>query len=177
MNVEQTTQLIQLILNSALMVIASAILLSGILLRQGQLRTTPNPRDPDDLRTEPRVEHRAAKSLIKRQTTFTQRSALLMAYASGGFMASMLILVIRTLIEFNGLIPFSLVLFCLSTVALLSGIIMLLLSLHLPANRRPKPEPEAAPVESSGPRLVRPADSRRRSSTLMKMPESLLTKH
>jgi hypothetical protein len=170
MNVEQTTQLIQLILNSALMVVASAILLGGTLLRQGQLRPSLEPRDPDDLRAEPRAEHRTAKSLIKRQASFTQRSTLMMAYASGGFIMSMLILVIRTFIEYNGLIPFSLALFCLSTAALLTGVIMLLFSLHLPS-RRAKPEVEEQPAaETAAPRLVRQPDSRRRSGTVLKMP-------
>jgi hypothetical protein len=193
MNVEQTTQLIQLILNSALMVIASAILLGGIILRQGQLATRwppvllgrryangqgpsaldscPIASDPDDFRT---AADQRAKSLLKRQAAFTQRGALMMAYASGGFMASMLILVIRTLIEFNGLILFSLTLFSISTITLITGIIMLLLSLHLPS-RRNKPEAklegEKRPTEqpTTTPQLVRSA--RRRSGTVLRMPD------
>jgi hypothetical protein len=173
MNVEQTTQLIQLILNSALMVVGSAILLGSMILRQGQLAARPAAESrPAGAMNE---VDRSAKNLLKRQTTFTQRSILMMAYASGGFMVSMLILVFRTFIEFNGLIPFSLALFCLSTVALFAGVTMLLFSLHLPSRRtklEAKPDVDERPVESPPP-LVRPVESRRRSGTVLRMSDGL----
>ncbi len=137
MSVEQTTQLIQLILNSVLMVTASAFLLGGLLVRQSALETRLQTLNAEYLAL-PNSADRPGERLLSlkkqlrqlQQQAHTARLALIaLHYGLVGFGGSTLVLTLRMVIDALWLIPFSLVLFALATVLLLAAILLALLEI------------------------------------------------
>lgn len=139
MSVEQTTQLIQLLLNSVLMVVASVMALGSLLVRHNTLR--------EGLRLCQRDYAEDAKQSTEtrsdRQSSFKRRLQVLVtsyqtSYASvqvlyvalGVFLLSTLALSLRTLVQWNGLIPASLMLFVVGTGLLLLGVGVALLEFY-----------------------------------------------
>lgn len=145
MSVEQTTQLIQLILNSVLMMVGCALLLSRISLRQADLeeRLQAANRQCSDLFSS---EKRSDRHGIDRSTRVLQAKkhlrqlqyrykvlrygALAESYALLCAIASTLALSLRTLINLEWLVPLSLGLFVLGVTLLLLGGGLTLIDLH-----------------------------------------------
>ncbi|MBE9076850.1 hypothetical protein IQ241_05995 [Romeria aff. gracilis LEGE 07310] len=129
MSIEQTNQLILLILNAILMVLLSALLLGGAWTRQQALAIELKRLRRRQLSRSQSLD----KSLPGLKQTRQQRQQLVQRYrwTHGGmvmlhcvlllFTASLLALALRTLFPINGLIPLSLGLFALGTVGLLLG--------------------------------------------------------
>lgn len=141
MNVEQTTQLIQLILNSLLMTVACSIVLGRAWVRYTDLekrlyslrslyveRSGPTWVE-QHLQVRKQVRHWLHRSLLSYASLLTAYYALLLAVASTFTLA------LRGLINFPWLIPASIVLFLLALGGLLLAIGLTLLDLHL--SRRP----------------------------------------
>lgn len=143
MSVEQTTQLIQLILNSLLMTLACALLLSRISFRQTALeeglqaarqcieRLGLGSEGTGGDRYTGRVLQ-AKKHLRQLQHRYkvVRYSVLANAYALMCAIASTLILALRTLINLEWLVPISLGLFVFGVTLLLLGVGLMLLDLH-----------------------------------------------
>jgi len=135
MNVEQSSQLIMLILNSVLMMFLSAALLGGAWLRQHSLAQQlvqsrayyqPNPTDgknsagskplQSDLRRLRRDRLRLThQHLWSRLATLILNAVLLI------FGVSLFALALRSLLTFDSLISLSLILFTLGSAGLLAG--------------------------------------------------------
>lgn len=146
MSVEQTTQLIQLILNSVLMGVACALVLGGLTARHGAIRQQLQSMSRPDYSQEldnwivkpltelPRSHIHQIRHQIKRLRYRYQisRYSVLSAYYALLFSAlSCFALVLRGLIQWNGLIPFALGLFVLSVATLLVAIGLTLVDWHL----------------------------------------------
>lgn len=147
MDIEQTTQLIQLILNSILMVNVCVLLLIGLLPRQTGLNQrlqaigreyaellhdTPLARSID---LPPGREHRQIhlkKQLRQLQQRYktAQSGVVLTCSALLLFTASTLLLALRTIVNGLWLIPSSLGMFCMGIAILLLSIIVTLIDLH-----------------------------------------------
>ncbi len=145
MSIEQTNQLILLILNSALMMLLSAGLLGGAWLRQNTLlqqlhqiksryqQLTHSPQDiglSPDL-NKPDLSKADIKANLKRvrdyrlqlnhQYQWSHVGMLILHAALIVFGVSLLALSLRSLFNFNSLIVISLVLFTLGSVGLIVG--------------------------------------------------------
>jgi hypothetical protein len=128
MSVEQTSQLIQLILNSALMAIAAGIILVGLLLRHTALHL--RLRDVHDSTEElmgggvvfrgDRFTHLRHQQQYFRQRCRASFQSILFAYGALMLLLfNVLLLSLRTLLDWSWLIPGSLVLFLLGAGATL----------------------------------------------------------
>ena len=139
MSVEQTTQLIQLILNSVLMVVACAFILAGLLLRRSALEQRLQTTSLEYCQ----VLHLAYDSqgdrllLLKKQlrhlqqqVKLAQKSTIAIHYAFMVFVASTFSLSLRTVWDGAGLITIALALFVLGIGILLLSVTLLLLDLH-----------------------------------------------
>ncbi|PSB23695.1 DUF2721 domain-containing protein [Stenomitos frigidus] len=148
MSVEQTTQLIQLILNSMLMIVACALLLSRISVRQTALEEGLQASNRQYLellslggerwyesnagdRSTSRVLQ-AKKHLRQLQHRYkvVRYGVLANAYALMCAIASTLALALRTVINLEWLVPISLGLFVFGVTLLLLGVGLMLLDLH-----------------------------------------------
>lgn len=147
MSVEQTTQLIQLILNSMLMMVACALLLSRISLRQTALEEGLQAARQSLERLDLGNEHWSEGKGVDRSTSrvlqakkhlrqlqhryrVVRYSVLANAYALVCAIASTLTLALRTLINLEWLVPISLGLFVFGVTLLLLGVGLMLLDLH-----------------------------------------------
>lgn len=148
MSVEQTTQLIQLILNSVLMTFACALLLSRISLRQTTLeeRLQAANRQCVDLlgvssegRGEVQKADRSTSRVLQAKKHLRQLQhhykvihygVLANAYALLCAIASTLTLSLRALVNLEWLVPLSLGLFVFGVTLLLLGVGLMLLDLH-----------------------------------------------
>ncbi|XHX79969.1 MAG: DUF2721 domain-containing protein [Stenomitos frigidus ULC029] len=145
MSVEQTTQLIQLILNSVLMIFACVLLLGRVSLRQTALEETLQVAsrqcvellETNEVRGKggDRVTNRilqAKKSLRQLQYRYqvVRYGVLANAYALLCAIASTFALALRTLLNLEWLVPLSLGLFMLGVTLLLLGVILVLVDLH-----------------------------------------------
>lgn len=146
MSVEQTSQLIQLILNSALMAIAAGIILVGLLLRHTALHL--RLRDVHDSTVElmgggvvfrgDRFTHLRQQQQYFRQRCRTSFQSVLFAYgALMLLLVNVLLLALRTLLDWSWLIPGSLVLFLLGAGATLLALGVALVDLYW-AQRLPR---------------------------------------
>ncbi|GAB4133554.1 MAG: hypothetical protein Fur0046_04450 [Cyanobacteria bacterium J069] len=153
MSVEQTTQLIQLILNSALMVAVGAVVWLGLMLRWvwldslRRLSGLEAPRDAGESWRDRRLgwNHSSARSMaglrrsdrrLKRQH---QTATLSLFTAHGGLLlllSSTLLLSLRTLWQANWLIQLSLGTFVLGVGGLLIGLGLCLVDWALSDGRR-----------------------------------------
>lgn len=144
MSVEQTTQLIQLILNSVLMSVACALVLGGLTSRHStlsnQLQVFTRSEDDSDAH---RRSAEFAEALPRRTYSRTQlrrfqsryqlsRYSVLAAYYALLFSVfSCFALALRGLLQWNGLITLALSLFVLGVTILLLAIGLTLVDLHL----------------------------------------------
>jgi hypothetical protein len=134
MSVEHTTQLIQLILNSALMVLGCALLLGRVVQRQEAIETyLINLKQRCETQASPLDNSlRIRKQLRSLQQRFQllQRGATSAYAALLGAIASTFLLALRALLPFEFLIPVSLVCFTFGVAALLVAVCCMLLDLH-----------------------------------------------
>lgn len=146
MSVEQTTQLIQLILNSVLMSVACALVLGGLTTRHAAIRhqlqsvsRSDYSQEIDNWIVRPltelsrshiyQIRHQLKRLRYRYQIS---RYSVLSAYYALLFAAlSCFTLVLRGLIQWNGLIPIALGLFVLSVATLLVSIGLTLVDWHL----------------------------------------------
>lgn len=139
MSVEQTTQLIQLILNSVLMIVACAFILAGLLLRRSALEHRLQTTSLEYYQ----VLHLAYESqgdrllLIKKQlrhlqqqVKLAQNGTIAIHYAFIVFVASTFTLSLRTVLDATWLITTALALFAVGIGILLLSVTLLLLDLH-----------------------------------------------
>jgi len=143
MSVEQTTQLIQLILNSVLMMVACVLLLNRISLRQIALEERlqlANRQCSDWVGGENRSDgHGVDRALLQakkhlRQLQYRYKvvryGMLADSYALVCAIASTLTLSLRTLLDLEWLVPLSLGMFVLGVTLLLLGVGLTLIDLH-----------------------------------------------
>jgi hypothetical protein len=121
MTIEQTTQLIQITCNSLLLGVTSSLLLAALLLRQTLLEGPWSIAPPEDAR----------RTLVrKRQIQQNQRCLLLFSYTSAMALGSSLCIALRMLVNWQWLIPLSLVVFAgaialfLGSIGVLAGMLM-----------------------------------------------------
>lgn len=133
MSVEETTQLIQLILNSVLMVLACAFVLGGLLLRRSVLENRLQIASVEYFQASNRfgeVSPRRLKLLknqlhsLQQQVKISQNGILTMYYALMLFVSSTLLLSLRLVFAANWLLSLSIAVF-------ISGIAILLLSVAI----------------------------------------------
>ena len=137
MSVEQTTQLIQLILNSVLMSVACAVVLSGLTARytalsqqlqvHHQTQRHPAPPGPTPL---PVAYHRTALRHLRLRYTLNRYGVLAGYYALFLAVCSCFILTLRGLLNWNSLIPIALGCFVLGMATLLLALGLTLVDWH-----------------------------------------------
>jgi len=145
MSVEQTTQLIQLILNSVLMSVACALVLGGLTARHAgisqQLQTIQRPEQdlnpeigqPDSLLMfRERVTYlRGQRRRLRYRQQILRYSVLSAYYALFLSVLSCLVLVLRGIMDWNGLIPIALGMFVIGVATLLVAVGLTLIDWHL----------------------------------------------
>lgn len=132
MTVEQTSQLIQLILNSVLLLLACLVILSGLLVRHTAIaeRLRKLSQDYHDALEESTVQRGGDRPIMlrnqllrMRSRTQTAQNSILMLY--GAVLCASLstfCLALRALIFWNGLIAASFYLFIFAVAVLLGGV-------------------------------------------------------
>lgn len=140
MTIEQTSQLIQLILNSVLMVVACGVVLATLLLRYTALRqrlsslhreyVTGGQDDPEGFSGDRRKHLKNQLLCLRRQQQIAYISVVLLHGAMMSFVVSSLLLSLRTLWGWGGLIQGALVLFVSGIVVLLLGVVVALADFH-----------------------------------------------
>ncbi|MBF2028151.1 MAG: DUF2721 domain-containing protein [Oscillatoriales cyanobacterium C42_A2020_001] len=137
MSVEQTTQLIQLILNSVLMSVACALVLGGLTARHSaiaeQIQTMRHNEDYTtlDLTRSRRGQSRSQLRRLQYRYTISRYSVLAAYYALLFSIFSCFTLTVRGMINWNGLIPVALVLFVVGVATLLVSVGLTLVDWHL----------------------------------------------
>jgi Flp pilus assembly protein TadB len=139
MSVEQTTQLIQLILNSVLMSVACALVLGALTLRHSTIsdRLETLSRQDDRVQTDrdrapshPMLARKQFRRLQQRH--IISRYSVLTAYYALLFSAlSCFALAVRGILDWNWLISFALGIFVFGIAALLVAVVLTLLEIHL----------------------------------------------
>ncbi|MBM0740558.1 DUF2721 domain-containing protein [Phormidium sp. CLA17] len=137
MSVEQTTQLIQLILNSVLMSVTCALVLSGLTVRHAGIGDRLEDSYQDD-RLKTNLDPARYHSLTRRQLRRLQqrysisRYSVLTAYYALFFSAlSCFALALRGILDWNWLISVALGIFVLGIAALLVAVGLTLMEIHL----------------------------------------------
>jgi hypothetical protein len=139
MSIEQTDQLIRLILNSLLLVVACVAVVNGLLMRQAafthRLRTTQQeylellngtkPFNADRL-----MQLKVQLRQLRQHYRIAHTSLLTSHYALLLCMASTVIIAFRMLFSANWLIDMALILFVFGTVVLLCGVALTLLDVY-----------------------------------------------
>ncbi len=120
MTIEQTTQLVQLILNAAIMVVASGLLLGVAILCQLRLER--------QRRSASATLDRSIRRQLRRQARQMSRSVFYLAMACLVLVGSTALLALRTLINQSALISLSLGCFALGCFVFLVGLGFFLLS-------------------------------------------------
>jgi hypothetical protein len=130
MSVEQTSQLIQLILNSALMVTACVITLGGLLVRHAAIndRLRLTHREYFELfsgigvlKGDRRSQLRQQLRQLRQRYRLAYRSLLAVHSALVCLLSSTFVMALRTLVNWNGLISGGLVLFAIGVGIFLVG--------------------------------------------------------
>jgi hypothetical protein len=151
MSVEQTTQLIQLVLNSVLMVLACAFVLSGLLLRrsvlENRLQATsieyfqilhrinlPRSASGGALQTNRLLFLKKRLRHLQNQVKTSRASILGIYYALIVFAVSVFSLSIRSLIGAEWLVSGSMTLFIVGVVMLLVSLALVVFDLHKSEN-------------------------------------------
>jgi hypothetical protein len=121
MTIEQTTQLIQITCNSLLLGFTSGLLLAALLLRQTLLESPWSIAPTEDTR----------RTMVrKRQIQQNQRCLLLFSYTSAMALGSSFCIALRMLVNWQWLIPLSLMVFAaaialfLGSIGVLAGMLM-----------------------------------------------------
>lgn len=138
MSVEQTTQLIQLVLNSVLMVTACGLVLGGLLVRYSAIESriqSANTEylsivDRQGLRGDRPFQMKKQLRQLQQQSKTARLGLLALHYALLVFVASTFALALRTLVNLPWLISTSLILFSAGTGVLLLGVLLVLVNLH-----------------------------------------------
>ncbi|MBD1871807.1 DUF2721 domain-containing protein [Cyanobacteria bacterium FACHB-471] len=139
MSLEQTNQLIQLVLNSALMVSACVVILGGLLVRHTathrQLRSLTQEYaelmgGSVLLRGDRLLQVKHQLRQLRQQYQDAYRSILVIHYALFMFVLSGLTVALRTIANADWLITAALVLFIVGLVMLLLGLALALADLH-----------------------------------------------
>lgn len=137
MSVEQTTQLIQLILNSVLMSVACALVLSGLTVRHATIgdRLEESRQDEPlnanlDLTRDHPMPRRQLRRLQQRYS-ISRYSVLTAYYALLFSTLSCFALAVRGILDWNWLISIALGIFVLGTAALLVAVGLTLIEIHL----------------------------------------------
>ncbi|NET38607.1 MAG: DUF2721 domain-containing protein [Cyanothece sp. SIO1E1] len=139
MTIEQTTQLIQLILNSVVMVTACLIVLGGLLVRYSAIKNQLQIihwesfellSDPNTLKNVRLVQLKQQLRRLRQSHRVTHNSVLLILYALLFFVTSTLVLSLRTMLDFVWLIPASLFFFILGLGSLLLALVLALADFH-----------------------------------------------
>ncbi len=120
MTIEQTTQLVQLILNAAIMVVASGLLLGVAILHQLRLEK--------QRRSASQTLDRSIRRQLRRQSRQMSRSVFYLAMACLVLVGSTALLALRTLVNQSALISLSLGCFALGCFVFLVGLGFFLLS-------------------------------------------------
>ncbi|PZV12354.1 MAG: hypothetical protein DCF22_12585 [Leptolyngbya sp.] len=137
MSVEQTTQLIQLILNSVLMSVACALVLSGLTVRHAAISDRIEDTQQDNrLKTDLDIarHHSMARRQLRRlqQRHSISRYSVLTAYYALLFSGlSCFALALRGILDWNWLISVALGIFVFGIAALLVAVGLTLLEIHL----------------------------------------------
>ncbi|EKQ68259.1 Protein of unknown function (DUF2721) [Leptolyngbyaceae cyanobacterium JSC-12] len=136
MSVEQTTQLIQLILNSVLMSVACALVLGGLTARHSAIAEQLQALHfTEELTLEPTRSRRGqSRNQIRRlqyRYTLSRYSVVVAYYALFFAIVSCLTLALRGIINWNGLISLALVLFVVGVATLLVSVGLTLVDWHL----------------------------------------------
>ena len=137
MSVEQTTQLIQLILNSVLMSVACALMLSSLTVRHDAIgdrleegRQDERLKKELDLTRNPALTRRQLQRLQQRYSI--SRYSVLTAYYALFFSAlSCFTLALRGILDWNWLISIALGIFVLGIATLLVAVGLTLIEIHL----------------------------------------------
>lgn len=139
MTVQQTSQLIQLILNSVLMVNASAIVLAILMLRYGmvhnQLRSLNQTyiaelEQEDSWWSKHLLRVNRQLRLLQQRYRSTVTSVFIVQSAVVTFATSTLLLTLRTILSIDWLITGSLWLFIIGIVVLLAGVAIAFLDIY-----------------------------------------------
>jgi hypothetical protein len=121
MTIEQTTQLLQITFNSLLLGLTTGLILAALLLRQALLESPWSIAPTEDARR---------TLLRKRQLQQNQRCLLLFSYTSAMALGSSFCMALRMLVNWQWLIPLSLVVFVgaialfLGSIGILAGMLM-----------------------------------------------------
>lgn len=137
MSIDDTTQLIQLILNSVLMLLACAFVLGGLLLRRSVIENRLQITNIEYFQILDRFEQSNRLAMLQKQLRHLQQRVktanngiLVMYYALTLFVASTLLLSIRTVISAEWLITSSMAVFVAGVGVLLFSVAIVLLDLH-----------------------------------------------
>ena len=187
MSVQQTSQLIQLILNSALMIGVCVLLWGGLWLRHTTLADRLKALHLDYakltcvLPLELGEDHRDRLRYLKQQRQklqyhyrLSKRCTLVLHYALVSFSLSIFALAARTLVNLNGLISLALGLFTLGTALLLVSVVMTLLDFQR-FQVQPRGISRPKTVWQSVSRLLLTRSRRRKRSLAKRAPVAALT--
>jgi len=137
MSIDDTTQLIQLILNSVLMLLACAFVLGGLLLRRSVIENRLQITNVEYFQILERFDQSNRLSMLQKQLRYLQQriksannGILVMSYALILFVASTLTLAIRTVLSAEWLVMGSMALFVAGTAILLFSVAIVLVDLH-----------------------------------------------
>ncbi|MBE9180697.1 DUF2721 domain-containing protein [Oculatella sp. LEGE 06141] len=139
MSVEQTSQLIQLILNSVLMVTACVMALGSLVMRHAaindRLKTTHREyselcSDRDIFRSDRLLQLKSQLRQLRQRYRMAYRSVLALHYALLLFVASTFITTLRATLHQDWLIPGGLILFTAGIGLLLVGLGFALMDVH-----------------------------------------------
>jgi len=184
MSVEQTSQLLQLILNSVLMVAVCGVVLMGLLAHQGTLyqrlqwlnRECREQLMGTAFLERDRFQYMKVQQKILRERYRQAQNSIFLAYAALlALLLSTFLLSCRTFLQVNSLIPSSLFFFVLGNIALLCSAGLILLEVQRGRNSvlselrdwmrgvEPRPEPPRLALPPSRERRTRDGRSRRRA--------------
>ncbi|MBE9012578.1 DUF2721 domain-containing protein [Pseudanabaenaceae cyanobacterium LEGE 13415] len=137
MSIDDPTQLIQLILNSVLMLLACAFVLGGLLLRRSVIENRLQITNVEYFQILDRFEQSKRSLMLQKQIRHLQQRVksanngiLVMYYALGLFVASTFTLSIRTVFNIEWLVTGSMALFVAGTAILLFSVAIVLVDLH-----------------------------------------------
>ncbi|NDJ16332.1 hypothetical protein [Myxacorys almedinensis] len=151
MSVEQTTQIIQLVLNSVLMVLACAFVLGGLLLRRSVLENRLQATSIEYFQILHRLDdsrHSSNEALQHHRLLFLKKrlrhlqhhvkasrtSILGLYYALMVFAASVFALSLRTVFSASWLVSGAMALFMVGVAVLLASVALVVLDLHQSEN-------------------------------------------
>lgn len=138
MSVEETTQLIQLVLNSVLMVLACSLVLGGLLLRRSVLENRLQITSVEYLQILNRFEQPPDQLLIlkkqlrylQQRVKFSRNGILVLYFALMLFITSTFALSMRTVISSEWLVSSAMMLFTIGVFVLLFSVAIVLLDFY-----------------------------------------------